>query len=229
MTLDISTVLKEWQDKGIIDLVPGDYEVKDSPKERVTDITVIQPVSTALAVTHDDNCHKCGKRFSENEPICWYGCWCGQPTLTRRNLAIGTRSDGSFGYGYAPCYNTPQPFCLECTPSLKGKTPGWWINWRKCTCFCCGREFYVRVDIPGRRHYCSDRCAKTVSIKKERLNREAKRAHMTCTACGSSFTGTRKDQRYCSVACKQKLYRWRVNNGALGVEAESCNPGYNFK
>ncbi|MGO8906427.1 MAG: hypothetical protein ACLQMH_12510 [Solirubrobacteraceae bacterium] len=42
-----------------------------------------------------------------------------------------------------------------------------------------------------------------------RMLRAARRSQVKCAGCGATFTPRRSNQRYHSLACKQKAYRWR--------------------
>ena len=58
--------------------------------------------------------------------------------------------------------------------------------------------------------YCSRQCYNTTRARKAREKRAAMRCDRWCQMCSVTFTATRSDQRYCSLACKQKAYRSRA-------------------
>jgi hypothetical protein len=169
----------------------------------VTDTMLISRGSYTLAVTHG-KCYKCGRYIANSEPVVWHKCWCGEPTLTKRNLGYGIRQDGSFGIGYGPCRGTPQPFCIDCMPDYINRD--YYISQ---SCIACGRIFYVSRSLAGRRDYCLDSCINTVRARRLREQRGQANSGKSCVACGSTFDAVRSDQVYCGVACKQKAYRKR--------------------
>jgi hypothetical protein len=74
-------------------------------------------------------------------------------------------------------------------------------------CRSCGRSVF---GFPASlRRACCEQC-------RQRMIRARRRVPLTCQCdgCGSDFTPTRKDARFCSNACRQRAYRWRRNRRA---------------
>jgi len=76
-------------------------------------------------------------------------------------------------------------------------------------CAQCERPMVSRVELSSlQRTFCSDPCRQTYhnQLRKETRVEERKKV---CEVCGEEFTATRRDQKTCSKACKQKAYRGR--------------------
>jgi DNA-directed RNA polymerase subunit RPC12/RpoP len=101
---------------------------------------------------------------------------------------------------------TPQPACLNCEPV---ETDTSWAK-TKIICIECGRIIYLNTNVLGTRRYCSIKCFNKSRSRRQLLKRRSDRTGLTCLQCGEKFNATRDDQRYCSVACKQKAYRIRL-------------------
>lgn len=95
-----------------------------------------------------------------------------------------------------------------------------WSEYRQIPCKWCGELFwtqyyksYTQCREVNRRMqlYCSDQCANKAKADRRKKRRERQRRMLPfeCPECGQVFIPNRMDQRYCSVACKQKAYRKR--------------------
>ena len=76
-------------------------------------------------------------------------------------------------------------------------------------CAHCERPMVSRLALSTlQRTLCSDSCRRAYQnqVRKERRTEERKKV---CEICGEEFTATRRDQKTCSKACKQKAYRRR--------------------
>jgi hypothetical protein len=58
---------------------------------------------------------------------------------------------------------------------------------------------------------CSDRCKGKFYNSIQRMKR-AESHKKLCATCGRPFTGSRKDAKTCSPACRQKAYRQRYES-----------------
>lgn len=167
----------------------------------VTAIKRYQRDTTSLSVTKAI-CHSCNKAITDDEPINWEKCRCGDRA---------SHWPGS-----------PQPFCLNCKP-LHPYDDNILNEFReplKRICRHCGRIYYVGRTIGGHRFYCSVRCAKDVQIAITRNKRAEMRTEIVCLHCNKRFFGSRNDQRYCSAACKQKAYRQRGKQTSGDIQAQ---------
>jgi hypothetical protein len=76
-------------------------------------------------------------------------------------------------------------------------------------CGHCERPMVSRLALSElQRTLCSDSCRRAYQnqVRKERRAEERKKV---CEVCGEEFTATRRDQKTCSKACKQKAHRRR--------------------
>ena len=95
--------------------------------------------------------------------------------------------------------------CDACGP-LMGTT----FRWRDLLpCEGCGRPVSYRED---RRHRLHVSCGQASCLRAIRAAgvREQLRRPRVCI-CGIEFKPTRGEARYCSLACKQRAYRQRIN------------------
>ena len=75
-------------------------------------------------------------------------------------------------------------------------------------CGGCGRTIATRY--PALLTYCSERCEMDAKNQRARDKRADEREKVAqCERCGSSFTTTRTDARFCSNAHRQAAYRAR--------------------
>ena len=83
---------------------------------------------------------------------------------------------------------------------------------RKLICGGCGRVFYTTIYT---KKYChSYWCGNQANNRRQRECRQMRRQDLVCQCCGEKFTPKRADARYCSNACRQKVYRKRVTDAA---------------
>ena len=83
---------------------------------------------------------------------------------------------------------------------------------RKLICGGCGRVFYTTIYT---KKYChSYWCGNQANNRRQREYRQMRRQDLVCQCCGEKFTPKRADARYCSNACRQKVYRKRVTDAA---------------
>ena len=76
---------------------------------------------------------------------------------------------------------------------------------RKLICRGCGRVFYTTIYT---KKYChSYWCGNQVNNRRQREYRQMRRQDLVCQCCGEKFTPKRADARYCSNACRQKVYK----------------------
>jgi predicted nucleic acid-binding Zn ribbon protein len=77
-------------------------------------------------------------------------------------------------------------------------------------CATCSRPVfrYIRYKVKDT-VFCSEECQRAISNTRARLKRV--RDPKRCLKCGRVFAPTRTDSKYCSVACKQSAYRWRLS------------------
>ena len=57
-------------------------------------------------------------------------------------------------------------------------------------------------------------CGNQANNRRQREYRQMRRQDLVCQCCGEKFTPKRADARYCSNACRQKVYRKRVTDAA---------------
>lgn len=105
--------------------------------------------------------------------------------------------------------------CAACAMARYARWPAWATT--RITCSTCGRAVVV-YDRRMARRYCSAACSAVAEAARvARLNAavSARRAEAraarkaTCAGCGSTFTPTRADARYCSGACRVAAHRAR--------------------
>ena len=83
---------------------------------------------------------------------------------------------------------------------------------RKIVCGGCGRVFYTTIYT---KKYChSYWCGNQANNLRQREYRQMRRQDLVCQCCGEKFTPNRAGARYCSNACRQKVYRKRVTDAA---------------
>jgi hypothetical protein len=105
--------------------------------------------------------------------------------------------------------------CSRCTP-----------DWRKRDrpvqpCEYCSRPTGT---LPGRRTFCSDRCAWSWHNAQRSARRAATRhAAVKCHGCGSPFIPARSDATTCCHACRQRVYRRRSLTQACDSEVAASN------
>jgi hypothetical protein len=76
-------------------------------------------------------------------------------------------------------------------------------------CAHCERPMVSRLKLSElRRTLCSDPCRRAYQNQMRKEKRAEERSKV-CEVCGEEFTATRRDQKTCSKACKQKAYRRR--------------------
>jgi hypothetical protein len=76
-------------------------------------------------------------------------------------------------------------------------------------CAYCERPMVSRLALSElQRTLCSDPCRRAYQ-NQVRKEKRAEVRRKVCEVCGEEFTGTRRDQKTCSKACKQKAYRQR--------------------
>ena len=83
---------------------------------------------------------------------------------------------------------------------------------RKIVCGGCDQVFYTTIYT---KKYChSYWCGNQANNRRQREYRQIHRQDLVCQCCGEKFTPKRADARYCSNACRQKVYRKRVTDAA---------------
>jgi hypothetical protein len=106
--------------------------------------------------------------------------------------------------------------CEDCIPQYirdrRGKD-GWTQgHYVEGACEICRRMVVrkmARQNYYSHRHiFCSERC-RTEHYTRTRRAARAVAREKACETCGAPFTGTRRDARHCSSACRQKAYRER--------------------
>ncbi len=103
--------------------------------------------------------------------------------------------------------------CESCGPRFMLMTYG--IN--RWPCVGCGRV--VVFEESGRDWYrdgiaCSDQC-RSRRLYAKRADRLRGELYKSCEVCGKTFTGTRRDAKTCSPACKQRAYRQRKQEARI--------------
>jgi hypothetical protein len=87
-------------------------------------------------------------------------------------------------------------------------------------CSHCERPMvYLLAPSQVGRTFCSDPCGRTYHSQlhnRLRNERGAEEREKVCETCGERFTATRRDQKNCSTACKQKAYRYRKKQAKQG-------------
>jgi hypothetical protein len=143
-------------------------------------------------------CGFCGREMSPKEPAylgakIYVGMW---PL--------------SWDYGRKPQIGKPlyvgTVLCSSCTPE--------WLSPERDDvvmqlCAHCERPMVSPLDLSAlRRTFCSDRC-KEAYREELREEKKAEARKKVCEVCGEEFIATRRDQKTCSDACRQKAYRRR--------------------
>ena len=96
-------------------------------------------------------------------------------------------------------------------------------GFRKSVCGGCGRVFYTTIYT---KKYChSYWCGNQANNRRQREYRQMRRQDLVCQCCGEKFTPNRAGARYCSNACRQKVYRKRVTDAASAQNEhlDKCN------
>jgi hypothetical protein len=90
-------------------------------------------------------------------------------------------------------------------------------------CEACGAPsvFYSNSHGYNREHrFCVKHYGMVQQQREQDLAKELRWLHRVdrvCRQCGATFTPTRSDGAYCSHACRQRAYRWRSRQPALGL------------
>lgn len=104
------------------------------------------------------------------------------------------------------------PVCGECVGDHTRAV----AEYRKCK--TCGRRVYETWPAVWNKHAaCSEQCRRRIQTDDRRRERESARAKMPCVKCGTDFTAGRSDAMFCSNACKQADYRYRVRVERAGT------------
>lgn len=104
------------------------------------------------------------------------------------------------------------PVCGECVDDDTRAV----AEYRKCK--TCGRRVYETLPAVWNMHAaCSEQCRRRIQTDQRRREREADRAKLKCMECGTDFTASRSDAMFCSNACKQADYRYRVRVERAGT------------
>jgi hypothetical protein len=161
---------------------------------------------TARTARH---CADCGRALAPQEPV-----WRHRISLGPGFLGFGWR------YGVAPC-------CEQCRSTWRPYAP-------VVPCEGCGRPVHNGRTCRTRRHtFCCEVCKLQAVNADARQKRALTRNTMPCEGCGETFEPKRTDARYCSAACRQRVYRKRVtaNECHLSEIFENRNatacPGHN--
>jgi len=85
---------------------------------------------------------------------------------------------------------------------------------REQDCEHCGRPVLTPSRWKPKRAICSAKCRGALETKRAKQLRAWRRSERECWHCRKKFAPKRIDQRYCSLACKQAAYRWRMDVSA---------------
>jgi hypothetical protein len=143
-------------------------------------------VNIRNAAENGRHCAECSHEFVPGEPV-----W-------RFRKIVGR----FFGlcYSFAPhceqcasgdwhCFEKPRP-CAGCDRPVHSTTP----PWQAASVICC------------------ENCGHKARAIRNRAARAERRGTRDCESCRKTFTPSRTDSRFCSVACKQRAYRQRVTD-----------------
>jgi hypothetical protein len=135
------------------------------------------------------HCAECSREFAPGEPV-WrfrkitgrFMGWCYSLAPHCEQCASG---DWHYRYHY---FEKPRP-CVGCGRLVHSTTPSWQSA-----------------------SLCSEDCGHKARAVRDKAARAKRRGTRDCQSCRKTFTPTRTDSRFCSVACKQRAYRQRVTD-----------------
>jgi hypothetical protein len=81
---------------------------------------------------------------------------------------------------------------------------------REQNCEHCGRPVFTPSHWKRNRAICSPKCRGALETSRAKQLRTLRRTERECPIYRRKFTPKRIDGRYCSIACKQAAYRWRL-------------------
>jgi hypothetical protein len=108
------------------------------------------------------------------------------------------------------------PLCFSC----ESVRPGDHEYPHPMPCIQCGRELRHRCGHHFAEAFCSAECQQIVYDRRDRRDarRLRRRYGIACAVCRKVFRPRRRgDAVTCSPACRQKLYRRRVTDRAMGA------------
>ena len=75
---------------------------------------------------------------------------------------------------------------------------------RKLICENCGKSFERELSQISSHNYCSQSCAAIMNNKKYPKTRRTIMLMLTCINCGEKYRKSKKNIKYCSIACRRK-------------------------
>jgi predicted nucleic acid-binding Zn ribbon protein len=202
---DLEERQRAWEKQGI-----GPWHIEDPEEKARAQTANSERVDYVLArhrriVAEGKNCSECGAEIGDTvyryKPLLEYGQYRRMPT---------TNAD---------------PTCEACAPDwlpkLENRVYKIHMYSHRMACELCARGvvFVSASKNPPRvRVFCSENC-RNVHKENKRKARTTGPHKEACGVCGGEFIAKRSDAKTCSPACRQKLYRRRLQASVGAVRS----------